>query len=124
MFQSDQFQDDLFPDTAAPVPAMTAQEWLSGKNSMPVLMSMKTGEYFSVLKHEFYSIRLIFCELSPCNEAYTYFSGVTIRTHKPKVYKPGDNVLPIMAENNIRKKFAFLSRETVPDYRTVDVSVS
>ncbi|XP_034247287.1 coronin-2B-like isoform X2 [Thrips palmi] len=88
--KSDQFQDDLFPDTAAPVPAMTAQEWLTGKNSMPVLMSMKTG--------------------------------VTIRTHKPKVYKPGDNVLPIMAENNIRKKFAFLSRETVPDYRTVDLS--
>ncbi|XP_052121983.1 coronin-2B-like isoform X2 [Frankliniella occidentalis] len=86
--KSDQFQDDLFPDTAAPVPAMTAAEWITGKNSMPVLMSMKTG--------------------------------VTIRTHKPKVYKPGDNVLPIMAENNIRKKFAFLSQETVPDYRTVD----
>lgn len=88
--KSDQFQDDLFPDTGAPVPAITAQEWISGKNSMPTLMSMKTG--------------------------------VTIRTHKPKVYKPGDNVLPIMAENNIRKKFAFLSRETVPDYRSVDLS--
>lgn len=47
--KSDQFQDDLYPDTAAPVPAMTAQEWLGGKNSMPVLMSMKTGMYL-VLK--------------------------------------------------------------------------
>jgi len=49
-------------------------------------------------------------------------TGVTVRTHKPKVYKPGDAVLPANAENNIRRKFAFLSRETVPDYRPIDVS--
>ncbi|KAH9368898.1 hypothetical protein HPB48_004397 [Haemaphysalis longicornis] len=42
-FQSEQFQDDLFPDTAAPTPALTAAEWLSGKNRNPILISMKTG---------------------------------------------------------------------------------
>ncbi|XP_077483425.1 coronin-2B-like isoform X3 [Amblyomma americanum] len=41
--KSEQFQDDLFPDTAAPTPALTAEEWLSGKNRNPILISMKTG---------------------------------------------------------------------------------
>ncbi|XP_064471293.1 coronin-2B-like isoform X2 [Ornithodoros turicata] len=41
--KSEQFQDDLFPDTAAPTPAMTADEWLGGRNRNPVLISMKSG---------------------------------------------------------------------------------
>lgn len=41
--KSEQFQDDLFPDTAAPTPALTASEWLGGKNRNPILISMKTG---------------------------------------------------------------------------------
>ncbi|XP_063216669.1 coronin-2B-like [Bacillus rossius redtenbacheri] len=86
--KSDQFQDDLYPDTAAPVPALTAKEWISGKNCNPILMSMKTG--------------------------------VTITTHKPKVYQPTEISLP-NAHNNNSKKFAFLSQETVPDYRPLDV---
>ncbi|XP_066992330.1 coronin-2B isoform X2 [Anabrus simplex] len=86
--KSDQFQDDLYPDTAAPSPALSAQEWISGKNCNPILMSMRTG--------------------------------VTIRTHKPKVYQPSDVSLPT-SHNNNSKKFAFLSQETVPDYRPVDV---
>ncbi|XP_046982633.1 coronin-2B-like isoform X2 [Schistocerca americana] len=89
--KSDQFQDDLYPDTAAPTPALSAQEWLSFKNRNPVLMSMKTG--------------------------------VTVHTHKPRVRQPRDNVLP-MANNNNSRKFAFLSQETVPDYRPIDVKVS
>lgn len=41
--KSDQFHDDLYPDTVSPKPALTAQEWISGRNAMPILMSMKTG---------------------------------------------------------------------------------
>ncbi|XP_022256155.1 coronin-2B-like [Limulus polyphemus] len=41
--KSEQFQDDLYPDTAAPTPALTAEEWLDGKNRNPVLMTLKTG---------------------------------------------------------------------------------
>lgn len=39
--KSQVFQDDLYPDTAAPTPALTAEEWISGKNHVPILMSMK-----------------------------------------------------------------------------------
>ncbi|RWS09809.1 coronin-2B-like protein [Dinothrombium tinctorium] len=37
------FQADLYPDTLAPTPALTSDEWLKGKRRSPVLMSMKTG---------------------------------------------------------------------------------
>lgn len=41
--KSEQFQDDLFPDTSAPTPALTAEEWLTGKNKNPILISLKSG---------------------------------------------------------------------------------
>ncbi|XP_063601798.1 coronin-1A-like isoform X1 [Penaeus indicus] len=41
--KSDQFQPDLYPDTASPTPALSAEEWFSGTTKGPVLMSMKTG---------------------------------------------------------------------------------
>jgi len=41
--KSESFQDDIYPETAAPTPALTAEEWLAGKNASPVLLSMKTG---------------------------------------------------------------------------------
>ncbi|KOB67373.1 Coronin [Operophtera brumata] len=60
--KSDCFQDDLYPDTAAPLPALSSKDWMSGMNAPPILISLKT-------------------------------------------------------DANNRKKFAFLSRETTPDYR-------
>ncbi|XP_046873546.1 coronin-2B-like [Hypomesus transpacificus] len=37
------FQEDLYPMTAGDQAAMTAQEWLSGNNRGPLLMSLKPG---------------------------------------------------------------------------------
>ncbi|XP_075230829.1 coronin-2B-like isoform X2 [Lycorma delicatula] len=86
--KSDQFQEDLYPDTAAPVPALSASDWLNGINRPPVLMSMKTG--------------------------------VTVRTHKPKAFKGSDLAQRATSDNNYRMKYAFLSKETIPDYRPLD----
>jgi len=36
----DVFQKDIFPDAYAGVPSLSAQDWLSGQNKDPVLMSM------------------------------------------------------------------------------------
>ncbi|GAB6019222.1 Coronin-2B, variant 2 [Chamberlinius hualienensis] len=41
--KSEQFQEDLYPDTSAPTPSLTAEEWLNGKNKNPVLISLKSG---------------------------------------------------------------------------------
>ncbi|OXU27488.1 hypothetical protein TSAR_010648 [Trichomalopsis sarcophagae] len=81
--KSDQFQEDLYPDTVGTTPALSAKDWISGMNSPPVLISLKTGG--------------------------------SITTHKPRVYKPTH--LASATDLNTKKKFAFLSTETVPDYR-------
>ncbi|XP_042327592.1 coronin-1A isoform X2 [Sceloporus undulatus] len=41
--KSDLFQEDLYPDTVGPDPALTSEEWLSGKNASPILISLKDG---------------------------------------------------------------------------------
>ncbi|XP_034361702.1 coronin-6 isoform X8 [Arvicanthis niloticus] len=41
--KSDLFQDDLYPDTPGPEPALEADEWLSGQDADPVLISLKEG---------------------------------------------------------------------------------
>ena len=41
--KSDLFQDDLYPDTAGPDPAVEAEEWWAGKNGNPILISLKNG---------------------------------------------------------------------------------
>ncbi|XP_053084799.1 coronin-1C-A isoform X2 [Pangasianodon hypophthalmus] len=41
--KSDLFQDDLYPDTAGPDCDLEAEDWFEGKNSNPVLISLKDG---------------------------------------------------------------------------------
>ncbi|XP_053227628.1 coronin-2A isoform X1 [Podarcis raffonei] len=41
--RSESYQEDIYPMTAGAQPAMTAQEWLSGSNKGPVLMSLRPG---------------------------------------------------------------------------------
>eukprot|EP00438_Fugacium_kawagutii_P000338 Skav202892 [mRNA] locus=scaffold131:9458:10807:- [translate_table: standard] len=41
--KSEAFQDDIFPDCMAGLPAMNSDEWLSGTNRLPVLSPMKPG---------------------------------------------------------------------------------
>ncbi|XP_059351296.1 coronin-2B-like isoform X2 [Daphnia carinata] len=89
--KSETYQDDLYPDTAAPTPALTAEEWIKCINRDPVLMSMKTG---SVLPH-------------------------AVRTFKPVRYDPVERKL-LTSDKNNDKKFAFITQETVVDYRPVE----
>lgn len=41
--QSDLFQDDLYPDTAGPDPALEAEEWFDGQDGDPIYISLKNG---------------------------------------------------------------------------------
>ncbi|XP_022108881.1 coronin-1A-like [Acanthaster planci] len=41
--KSETFQEDIFPDTPGDEPSMTAEEFQSGKNKDPILMSLKSG---------------------------------------------------------------------------------
>lgn len=39
--QSDLFQDDLYPDTAGPEAALEAEDWVSGQDADPILISLR-----------------------------------------------------------------------------------
>lgn len=41
--KSDLFQDDIYPDTQADIPALTAEEWIAGETKPPVLFSLREG---------------------------------------------------------------------------------
>lgn len=84
--KSDQFHDDLYPDTAAPRPALTASEWKGGLNAPPILMSLNAGKGINIVPQK-----------------------IVISLEKA----------PPVLDNN-KKKFAFLSTETIPDYRPKD----
>jgi len=42
--KSDLFQDDIFPDTYAGVPSLTAEQWTAGENADPVLVSLEPDD--------------------------------------------------------------------------------
>ncbi|KAL1764920.1 coronin-1B [Sigmodon hispidus] len=39
--KSDLFQDDLYPDTAGPEAALEAEDWVSGQDADPILISLR-----------------------------------------------------------------------------------
>ncbi|KAI5725297.1 hypothetical protein M8J77_013558 [Diaphorina citri] len=41
--KSELFQDDLYPDTVGDTAALTADEWFTGKDAEPILISLKDG---------------------------------------------------------------------------------
>lgn len=42
-FQSEMYQEDLYPSTVSSQPALSAEEWFSGRDENPVMMDLKTG---------------------------------------------------------------------------------
>ena len=42
-FQSDLFQEDLYPDTIGPEPSVEADDWFNGTEGQPILISLKDG---------------------------------------------------------------------------------
>lgn len=49
--QSDSFQQDIYPKVPGDTSALTCEEWFSGKNADPVLISLQDG--FVATKKEF-----------------------------------------------------------------------
>lgn len=50
--KSELFQEDLYPDTPGDVPALSAEEWFSGKDDNPILVSMRSGSQLSTNKQD------------------------------------------------------------------------
>jgi len=52
MFQSELFQEDLYPDTAGDTAAISAEEWETGTDAEPILISLRDGYQPSASKNE------------------------------------------------------------------------
>ena len=48
-FQSEMFQEDIFPPTASACPSLSADEWISGQNREPILVSLKVFQQVVLL---------------------------------------------------------------------------
>ncbi|XP_023275384.1 uncharacterized protein LOC111664833 isoform X1 [Seriola lalandi dorsalis] len=66
--KSDLFQDDLYPDTAGPDPALEAEEWFAGKNGGPILISLKDG-YVSTKNRDLKVVKTNVLETKPATKA-------------------------------------------------------
>ncbi|XP_031711830.1 uncharacterized protein coro1cb isoform X1 [Anarrhichthys ocellatus] len=66
--KSDLFQDDLYPDTAGPDPALEGEEWFAGKNGGPILISLKDG-YVSTKARDLKVVKTNVLETKPATKA-------------------------------------------------------
>jgi len=78
MLQSELFQDDLYPDTVGDVPALSAEDWLAGKNAQPVLVSClflfsKTG----MINYQVISICHVRCRVVAAHTCCQYSGRVS-----------------------------------------------
>ncbi|CAB0014928.1 unnamed protein product [Nesidiocoris tenuis] len=89
--KSDQFQDDLYPDTAAPLPSVSASDWYNGVNRPPQTMPMRTGANLKTHKPKVSSVNRTLAQST------------------------------VASDNKYNVKLAFLNTTAVPDYRPLDV---
>jgi len=78
--KSDAFQDDLFPDTAAPIAAHTADVWLAGSSKDPVKMPLDPAKAGSVPgtgapKKAFRTVSTLSKELDDANKRIEELEG-------------------------------------------------
>lgn len=52
VFQSELFQEDLYPDTAGDTAAISAEEWEAGQDGEPILISLRDGYVPTASKNE------------------------------------------------------------------------
>lgn len=77
--KSDAFQPDIFPNTAAPTPAHTAEEWWGGSSKGPVLMSLNPREQNGAAnggaKKKFSTVSSLTADLKKAEARIKYLEG-------------------------------------------------
>jgi coronin-1B/1C/6 len=78
--KSDAFQDDIYPDAPAPIPAHSCAEWLDGSSKMPVTMplnpkSQPAGGASSAPKKAFKTVPMLSKEVRSLKKRIEYLEG-------------------------------------------------
>lgn len=121
------FLADLYPDTVSDIPATSAEEWLSGRNPQPIMMSMQTGMLDSL------SYWLQFLYYFPFKQGKSIIINKSNKQqkHDNKKLSNDSNYNNNLKHNgnnenekydNNSKKFAFLAQQTIPDYRPQQIT--
>lgn len=114
------FQHDIYPDTAAPEPAITAKEWFQGRNAQPNLMSMQTGQVTLDISRQ-----QVITETKLVHKPSIRDNNNTVadlNENHLKDNKDTEKQITVRTTNNTAKKFAFLSQAAPVDYRPQTVS--
>lgn len=79
--KSEAFQDDIFPDCAAPLSAHTADEWLAGSSKSPVTMSLNPADQGNspikagTPKKAFKTVKSLSADLDEANKRIAYLES-------------------------------------------------
>ncbi|XP_031133855.1 coronin-1C-A isoform X2 [Sander lucioperca] len=94
--KSDLFQDDLYPDTAGPDPALESEEWFAGKNGGPILISLKDG-YVSAKSRDLKVVKTNVLESKPVTKAESISTVQKHASSQPSV-KMEDKLEEVLRE--------------------------
>ncbi|KAM9306766.1 coronin-1C isoform 1-T1 [Pholidichthys leucotaenia] len=112
--KSDLFQDDLYPDTAGPDPALEAEEWFAGKNGGPILISLKDG-YVSTKNRDLKVVKTNVLEGKPATKAE---SAPTVPKHaSPQSSVVGTKKMEDKLEEVLREFKSLRDRVILQDRR-------
>lgn len=123
------FQSDIYPDTAANVPAIAAKEWFQGRNVPPKLMAMdgnnNNNDVNVALRNKLNQqqsktdviVSPKHVERKSNSELITNLNVNVKATNGINNKNNNDDDDDNKTRDNNSKKFAFLSQQTIPDYR-------
>lgn len=121
--KSSLFQADIYPDTLSNTPAMSVNEWfVLGSNAKPILMSMQKDMPSSndvvVMRRTITNgtptaVKLLKRDEKEKDEEEEKNNKYRRQTTELVIENRGSKVF----DNNLSKKFAFLSASSAPDYR-------
>lgn len=117
------FQPDIYPDTLSTKPAMTVNEWfVLGSNAKPLLMSMQkdlpSSNDVITMRRTIANGTSTLGRIKKDEEKEDEKSNKYRRQTSEIVIERNSAV---SADNNINKKYAFLSANTAPDYRPYSI---
>lgn len=114
------FQPDIYPDTVANEPAITAKEWFQGRNAQPLMMSLQTGQVSLDIANKKVYTETKFIRRPSMREHAT---NGDINENHIKDNKDTEKQIFVRTVDNTSKKFAFLSHSSPVDYRPQAVSI-
>ena len=101
--KSDRFQDDIYPETQAPVPSLTAEEWISGQFQSFFVCLFVCNRGNTILRHGGLHTNLNQCNRgSQANPLYvvqegpdTMSKGIRLESNPTPPTMPGPSYTPI-----------------------------